>query len=142
MFAFECYRPPTKSCERASQSHRKLCTYLQSSGDATDVFLETALAKVRENAALWAVAQGNSTSSHSEICFSAQACAALEHLLVSLSQSPGNASTGRAFAEVASCLRISGRGSRLEKVVKEVSERASAKQSNVTASSGNQVIVS
>jgi hypothetical protein len=137
MFAFFCYRPPTKSCERASQSHEELCAYLLNSDDHTDAFLKKALARVRETAAFWAVAQGNSTSSYSEIAFGAMTCAALEAFLVSLSQSPGKAN----MEEVAHFLRHSG-PSRLEKVANELRERDSAKQSKETASSGGQVIVS
>jgi hypothetical protein len=112
--------------------------YLLNSEDPTDTFLKTALAKVCETAALWEVAKGNSTSSYSEIGFGAQACAVLKAFLVSLSQSPGKAN----IEEIPYCLRLSVGGSRLEKVVKEVGQRDSAKQSKATASSGGQVIVS
>jgi hypothetical protein len=139
MFAFIRGRP--SPCARACQSHWELCAYLEGSGDRTDAFLETALAKVRETAARWAVAKGNSTSSYAQITIGARTCAMLEAFLVSLLQSPGNAHTEGAFAAVAERLRITGGNSRLEKVVQEVGQRDPAKQSEATASSGGQVIV-
>jgi hypothetical protein len=142
MLAFSCARPPTKSWAQASQSDNELCSYLLSSGDPTDAFLKTALAMVRETAAFWAVAQSNSTSSCRSKVIGARTCAALERLLVSLSQSPGGANKEDASAEVAPFLRFSVGGSRLEKVVKEVGQRDSAKHSEATASSGGKVIVS
>jgi hypothetical protein len=58
---------------------------------------------------------------------------------VALSQSPGQANTDEAFARV---VYYRGEGSRLEKVVMEVRERDSAKESEATASFGGYVIVS
>jgi hypothetical protein len=95
----------------------------------------------RKTAALWAVARGNSTGSYARINSRGCTCAALEAFLVSLLQSPSGANTEAAFAAIASRLGIAGEESRLEKVVHEVGQRDSAKQSETTASPGGEVTV-
>jgi hypothetical protein len=142
MFSFARYRPPTPSYRKASESQRKLLQYLRGSTDTTDLFLKTAITNAKHTAALWAVAKGNSTSSYSGRCFGKAQCALFQRLLTQLSKAPGGKDLEESLAKDVAELGTSVQGWRLEKVIEERRSVDSSNQSDITASSAGQVMVS
>jgi hypothetical protein len=93
MFGCLCYRPPTKSLIKASESMDGTHHYLLNSTDPTAIYLEKGLRMVNEAAQLWTNAEGNSTSSYGDIGLNRRLCEALKRILISVIQRSRDSST-------------------------------------------------
>jgi hypothetical protein len=116
--------------------------YLKGSMDPADQFVRTALAKVRETAALSEGADANSSAQSWEIRSGREHCAAFERFLVLLSESPSGKAVDDALAVALQWMNAGIHGWRLEEISEEMRRAGSSAQAAVTASAGGQVIVS
>jgi hypothetical protein len=75
-----------EACESMTQTE----AYLSGSEDPTKLYLEQGLSKLRQTAALWVVAKGNSTSSFRGLMLAKRRCDILERVLLSLGEKAGD----------------------------------------------------